>query len=506
MRLPAKYRKRNLCIKAFLFGMVSTLIPWSTAFAQDAVDRQALQQALNDVDWMVGHFHQNSGIPGLSLSLGFGDSILLGKGYGKANIDADQPVTNTTRFRMSDVTTLFTATAVMKLASQGNIDLDSDIRRYVPDFPQKRFPVTVRQLLSHTGGVTHFDFNDYNRGKQHIKTLSKALNQFAARPLKYEPGTVYHYSAFGYVLLGLAIEKASGMPYEKYIQDHVLAPLLIVDSYFEPEGNRPENEAAFYNRVERTPSLSAKRDFSYVKPAAGLYGTPAAVVKLLAAYWKGEVIPATEWVKMLRPAPQSRKEEQKLAFDPAMGWRLTRADNQDLFFHMSGKTVGATAAYVSSPRYGLHLSFMANARVESFPQHTLLSLLEPLKSVLKPSANTLNRPEFPCPVGSYEYRGNYNTEFTKGTMILSQADGRCSGTIDTPGQMTNTFLEQGAPTPNKLQLIYLSHTDDIAKFAVVTPIGIFTVPFTGREDGMKGDMIIHNTARWTISAILDTAE
>lgn len=491
-----------------LTPLVAALLPNTSAHAQDrSIDRVAYQMATAKLDWAMREFHKATGMPGLSFSLGYGADVVLSKGYGQANIDAKIPASAATGFRLSDTGTLITASAIMMLAEQGKIKLDEDIRTYVPAFPKKRFPMTVRQVMAHTAGLTYFDYNDFDRGKTHVESLTKALEQFSQRPLKYAPGSDYGYSAFGYVLLGLAIEKASGKKYDDFIRTEVAKPFGLTGLYFDNKDDKPATETGFYNRYQNSQSKAAVRDFSYVKPAAGINGTPADLVKLLAEFWRGNVIPPLSFARMLALMPLPASASADLPFDVGLGWRLDRDYHDDLVFYMHGMDVGTTAAYMSDPKYGLHIAYTGNARVNTNPRQTLQSLLMPMKSLLAHRAvgTTISPATLPaplaCPVGSYEYRGTYDSEFSKGNMMVLQSGDMCTAVIETPDKLTSYFMDEGAPIPANLSMILLTTESDQMVFGVITPLGIFPMTVTLTDQKLKGEMTIEDrSASWTISA------
>src|SRR5688500_6040966 len=93
-------------------------------------------------------------LPGLSVAVSK-DGHIWSAGFGKADLEQDVPVTAQSMFRTASVAKWFTATAAMRLVEDGNLDLDAPIQRYCPQFPQKQWPITSRQLLTHTAGVRH---------------------------------------------------------------------------------------------------------------------------------------------------------------------------------------------------------------------------------------------------------------------------------------------------------------------------------------------------------------
>ena len=112
------------------------------------------------------------------------------------------PATADTRYRTASVAKPLTATIVMSLAEQGQLDLDAPVQRYCPEYPTKEWPLTTRHLLGHLGGVRHYKNPQEASSTQHYFDLRSALSTFAADPLLHEPGSKFLYSSFGYNLLG----------------------------------------------------------------------------------------------------------------------------------------------------------------------------------------------------------------------------------------------------------------------------------------------------------------
>lgn len=153
------------------------------------------------------------------------DDFRWGKGFGLADVENKVPATVDSSYRMASVTKPMTAVGVLKLVEQGKIDLDAEVQKYVPDFPKKPHPVTIRQLLGHLGGISHYrNYNVEGRVRE-PKNTKEALAMFQDFDLIAEPGTRYSYSSYGYNLLGAVIEGASGRPYGDFMRDEVWAPL-----------------------------------------------------------------------------------------------------------------------------------------------------------------------------------------------------------------------------------------------------------------------------------------
>jgi CubicO group peptidase (beta-lactamase class C family) len=163
-------------------------------------------------------------MPGLSVAVMHGD-FRWSRGFGFADIENEVPALAESSYRMGSVSKPFTAVAVLKLVEEGKIDLDAEVQTYVPYFPRKAKPVTVRQLLAHQGGISHYRDYDKEGRIREPKNTREALAIFQDFELVNEPGTAYHYSSYGYNLLGAVIEGASGRTYGQYLEENVWKPL-----------------------------------------------------------------------------------------------------------------------------------------------------------------------------------------------------------------------------------------------------------------------------------------
>src|SRR5688572_20049817 len=163
-------------------------------------------------------------LPGLTVGFFKGGCTWVAA-FGMADLENRVPASVESAYRYASVQKSMTAAAVLQLAEHGKLDLDAEVQTYVGYFPRKRWPVTVRQLLGHLGGLPHYVDRDR---EQHItvhKTTREAIAIFEAFDLIAEPGTKYSYSSHGYNLLGAVLEGASGSSYGDYMRKAVWQPL-----------------------------------------------------------------------------------------------------------------------------------------------------------------------------------------------------------------------------------------------------------------------------------------
>lgn len=175
------------------------------------------------VDSTVGAYMAAHQVPGLSLAIGMDGRLVWSRGYGVADLENHVPVTTVSAFRTGSIGKPMTATAVMQLWQAGKLDLDAPVQTYCPAFPVKRWPITSRQLLAHLAGIRD-KTPDEETNYRHYETLAAALLIFAGDSLIAEPGTAFHYTSYGYTVLGCVIEGAAGVPYLDYMAKYIFGP------------------------------------------------------------------------------------------------------------------------------------------------------------------------------------------------------------------------------------------------------------------------------------------
>ena len=164
-------------------------------------------------------------LPGLSVAVGVGGDIVWAEGFGWADVETHAPVTPETRFRMGTASTALTAAAVGVLLEKDRVKLDEEIQAYVPQFPKKPWPVTLRQLMGNVSGVGIAATNDWRLSSERCERAADALPVFADSPLLFQPGTQFRQSTHGWVLVSAAVEAAAERPFLSFMRDQVFQPL-----------------------------------------------------------------------------------------------------------------------------------------------------------------------------------------------------------------------------------------------------------------------------------------
>ena len=216
--------------------------------------------------------------------------VLFHEAYGFADRDKQVPNKKDTKFNLGSINKIFTRVAIQQLAHQGKLSLDDPIKKFLPDYPnaQAAEKVAIRQLLNMTSGIGDFFGERYDAApKEKIRTLQDYLPFFADQPLEFEPGTSNKYSNGGYIVLGLIIEKASGLDYYTYVRQNIFKPCGMLDTdAFARDGDTP-NLARGYTREQRTGGGPRVLNFATLpgrgSSAGGGYSTAADMLKFVQA-------------------------------------------------------------------------------------------------------------------------------------------------------------------------------------------------------------------------------
>jgi CubicO group peptidase (beta-lactamase class C family) len=240
------------------------------------------------------------GVPGLTVGF-IKDDFEWIKGFGFADLENRMPARPESSYRLASITKTITAIAVLQLVEQGKIDLDSEIQTYVPDFPRKKWPVTVRQLLGHIGGVSHYRNYSLEGRIREPKNTQQSLAIFKDFDLVAEPGTRYNYSSYGYNLLGAAVESASGISYGEYVRIHIFEPLEMADSRMDSARDLIPNRVKGYQFVDGQLQNSEFVDISSRFAGGGVRSTIADLLNYARGIIDGKLLTEATWKKMFSP-------------------------------------------------------------------------------------------------------------------------------------------------------------------------------------------------------------
>jgi CubicO group peptidase (beta-lactamase class C family) len=311
-------------------------------------------------------------LAGLSVAVGIDGEIVWTEAFGFADIENRSPVTPSHRFRTGTASIVFTSAAVGLLLDEGRLQLDDEIQKYVPEFPHKQWPVTVRQVM---GQVAGFPTEDPDNGVltfRHCERPADAVAIFAKQPLLFQPGTQYCDSTFGWVLLSAVVEAAADRPFETFLNERVFRPLGILDTFKESVTNPPSDAATSYNpRFAAKPTYGLtplpKFDYSCHMGSNGFLSTPSDLVRFGMAINGGKLL-RPQTVQILQ-TPQRLTSGEFTSY--GLGWELktlTLAGGQvQVAGHNGHFWVEDVASLLTVPERGLAVAVMSNVSFAGTP-------------------------------------------------------------------------------------------------------------------------------------------
>jgi serine beta-lactamase-like protein LACTB, mitochondrial len=316
-----------------------------------------------------------SHLPSLSVAVGRDGKIVLEMALGLADLEGSVPATTRSVYRIGSVSKTLTATAVLRLAEDGRLDLDAPVQKCCPTFPDKGAITTPRLLLAHLGGIRDYDYSHFEQeflSRKRYASIDDALGIFKDDPYANPPGSRYRYSSFGYVLLGCVVEGASGTGYAAYVREHVLDPAGMARTRLDDPAELVPFRVRGYHRDEDGTWRNAPYvDLSDRYPAGGFLSTPEDLVRfgmsLLGGKLLGEETLAAAW------QPQQTSGGETVPY--GLGWRLSSAPRE--VFH-GGTSVGGSAYLYLQPDTGVVVALATNVDLWTEPRHELARQLAAL--------------------------------------------------------------------------------------------------------------------------------
>lgn len=213
-------------------------------------------QQIGAIDRFVEQERVREQIPGVEVGIYSRGKLLLAKGYGQANVELDVPVKAATIMQSGSTGKQFVATAMMMLVEQHKVSLDDSVRKYFPAAPEWWEPIRIKNLLSHTSGLTEYEtgasFTDPNDPFYLRKDFTEAelATKIEALPRENAPGEKWNYRNTNFVLLGIVIHQVSGQFYGDYLHDHIFAPLGMTSTHIISDRDIVKGRAAGYELVK----------------------------------------------------------------------------------------------------------------------------------------------------------------------------------------------------------------------------------------------------------------
>lgn len=342
--------------------------------------------AMNKADSLVEAYLDTFRLKGASMAIVQDGRLVYAKGYGYADKEAGEEVHPGHKFRIASVSKLITAVAIMKLIDEKKLSLTDTVfgktgvlndSLYTTAADKRMYDITVKQLLNHTGGwcrkcVGDPMFRPIEVARKMKVKSPPSLNDITrfvfARKLWNKPGTKFSYSNYGYAVLGAVVEKVTGMPYEKYVQDMLgklginnmrLSKDLLKDraplevKYY--EGKDVPKTASVYNPRKKVPRMYGGNNLGALAGAGAWIASPVDLLKLTVAIDGFDNVPDMLSKNIVRQmmTPEDEEGKQVLGWrgcSPGACWRTG--------------SMGGSDAVIVARKNGISWAFVVNSSID----------------------------------------------------------------------------------------------------------------------------------------------
>lgn len=336
-------------IPVFLFLIIALVVP---AAAQMAV---RIDERVPDIERKIQAEMEANSIPGVAIAISRDNKLVYSRGFGFADLENRIPFTAQTVSRIGSISKTFTALAVMQLAESGRLDIDAEVQTYLPTFPRKSSPITVRQLLAHLSGIRHYRGDEFS-SVRHYDDVESALSIFKDDPLVNEPGEKYSYTTYGYNLLSRIVEKVSGEKFGDYLQNHIIGPVELKHTFLDEQPKLIPLRARYYTLTREKALRNAPQvDQSNKWGGGGLLSTVEDLIKYSAAYDTSRLA-RPETIRAMFTS-QTTRHGQPVNY--GLGWRVY-TENGILRVEHSGGSMGATSLLTRLPEQSLTIAVLVN--------------------------------------------------------------------------------------------------------------------------------------------------
>jgi len=318
-------------------------------------------QITDYIDQWAKAFKEEQNIPGLQLAVMKDDSLVYSKAFGYSDKIKKVKANTNTQFRIASVSKTLTSAGLMKLEEQGKVDLDNTVHHYVPSFPQKKQPITVRQLMGHLGGIRDYYGKSWEEEifiQEHYNNSTEAISMFKNNTLVAEPGSQFIYTPFGFILLGAVIESASNRSYLEYMSKEIWGPLQMNFTFGDITDSTMIHKSNFYFF---TGEEAIPYDLSYSYPSGGLVSTSEDLVNFGSALLEGKLLENAQLEKTFETQYTSNGE----ATGYGLGWYIGEDLNGNKVWYHAGELPSTGSMLLIYPEYKIVIALLANSPIIS---------------------------------------------------------------------------------------------------------------------------------------------
>ncbi len=451
-----------------------------------------IRAAIALADALIEGEQHDRNIPGVSAGIVYDQARIWERGYGYANLDKQIPADAQTVYRVASITKLFTSTMLMHLRDAGKLSLDDPIEKYLPAFQIKSSfadarPPTFRQVAAHAAGLPREGNHDGWRA-MNMPTVEDLIAGLAGDEMRLPTMTEPKYSNLGIALMGYALSKVAGQPYDEYVTTNILQPLGMTDSGFERSRYGEAHFAVGYDAAAEGMLPVAQWEERGFRPAGGMYSTVADMTRFIAMQFRdqpaggNQVLGGSTLREMHMPVNVTPDFEMGFG----VGWGIRRVAGCKVIGH-SGGLPGYTTNISLVP--ALKLAVIVFTNTGTNPVEISTKALELLIPVFQRQGARQEPPASAEEIASWQpYLGRYGQRAADDVLDVEIIDGKLM--ITTPGADPKTFVRLQPHDPHRFRIVGGPENGDYATFELdeagkVTGLMVSAYPFSRRDGGKQ---------------------
>ncbi len=387
-------------------------------FAQD------YEKAIEKARLLIENHQKQTNTPGVQVALMIGDSLVWSEGFGYSNLAEKKPVKEETKFRIASVSKSVTSVALGKIIDQNKIDLDKNIRDYFPAFPKKKYVITPRDLATSTSGIRHYTNKDPLYNDVHYKEVSHSLEKFENDPLLFKPGTDYHYSSYGWVLLSAVMEKAANQSFFNLMEE-TWEELDMTNTSFDYPDKSIDYLSHFYVHDSKHKRKIAPFDNrSYMYAGGGYLSTATDLAKMGSGLINHTILSP----EMTNELFTSHKLEDGTEIHYGLGWETGQSRIGTPIIYHSGSMSSTRSHLILYPEEKLTFVYLANTGDQIFFNSREAQIIAEI--FLAEKNKEIQTKKDTLLLGKWKIRtSSLRNRRSKGTLDLKLINGMTAGTI-----------------------------------------------------------------------------
>lgn len=341
--LPLLMLGRNVRLAILLAALIA-LLPAAVLANRDPGPELTKDQE-RKLGSEVRRFMTEQRVPGGSVAISVRGKLVWSRGFGLADVEDGARAGPATMYRTASMGKPMTATIAFILRRQGKLDFEAPVQQYCPRYPQKPWPVRVKDLISHTSGIREPNDTDELYNTRHFDQPSDAVDLFARDPLRFEPGTDFGYTTWGYVLLGCVLEGATKEPLQAIFDNLLFRPAGMTQTRMDDPRTVIPGRSRGYAIENRELKIAPWTDMSHKLAAGGWITNASDMLSFMNAWMSGKLVDSADRTTMLTPY---RLSGGSTADNYGMGWFIDTYKGRRFAFH-GGGTPGISAIELMVP-------------------------------------------------------------------------------------------------------------------------------------------------------------